>query len=86
MQQALKISAIGNSLGVILPKELLAKLRVSKGDQLYAVETPDGVELRAYSAEFVAQMEIAEDILRKDRDALRALVSIMIMAVSSEPI
>ena len=40
----LKITAIGNSAGVILPKELMARLRVEKGDELYAVETPDGVE------------------------------------------
>ena len=39
----LKITAIGNSAGVILPKELMARLRVEKGDELYAVETPDGV-------------------------------------------
>lgn len=74
MQQALKLTAIGNSLGVILPKELIAKLRVSKGDALYAVETPDGVELRAYNAEFVAQMQAAEAVMHEDRHVLRALV------------
>ena len=42
----LKITAIGNSAGVILPKELLARLRVEKGDELYALETPDGIRLR----------------------------------------
>jgi putative addiction module antidote len=41
----LKVTTIGNSAGVILPKELLARLRVDKGDELYAVETPDGLRL-----------------------------------------
>ena len=47
----LKITAIGNSAGVILPKELLARLRLGKGDTLYALETPDGVRLTAFDPE-----------------------------------
>lgn len=70
---SMKITTIGNSLGIILPKELLAKMRVSKGDQLYATETPDGVTLAPFNAEFVAQMEAAEYIMREDRDVLRRL-------------
>ena len=62
----LKITAIGNSAGVILPKELMARLRVEKGDELYAVETPDGVRL-------TTQMEVAEQIMRDRRDLLRKL-------------
>ena len=73
MQQVLKISAIGNSLGVILPKEMLAKFRVSKGDQLYAVETPDGFELHAHNPAFAKQMEAAEYVMRKHRDVLKKL-------------
>ena len=69
----LKITAIGNSAGVILPKELLARLRVDKGDELYAVETPDGVRLTTYDPEFARQMEIAEKIMREDRELLRLL-------------
>ena len=42
---ALKLTQIGNSVGVILPKELLAKLGVGKGDTLYAIDQPDGVKL-----------------------------------------
>ncbi|HTD27936.1 MAG TPA: AbrB/MazE/SpoVT family DNA-binding domain-containing protein, partial [Xanthomonadaceae bacterium] len=44
----LKVTAIGNSAGVILPKELLARLRVDKGDELFALETPDGIRLTAF--------------------------------------
>lgn len=69
----LKITTIGNSAGVILPKELLARLRVDKGDELYALETPDGIRLTAHNPEFAAQMEVAERIMREDRELLRKL-------------
>lgn len=69
----LKITAIGNSSGVILPKELLARLRVEKGDELYALETPDGIRLTTYDPAFAAQMEVAEDIMRKRRNLLHKL-------------
>ena len=69
----LKVTAIGNSAGVILPKELLARLRVDKGDELYAVETPDGIRLTTYDPVFAAQMEVAEKIMREDRTLLRKL-------------
>ena len=58
----LKITTIGNSAGVILPKELLARLRLEKGDTLYALETPDGVRLTAFDPELAAQMEVAEEV------------------------
>jgi len=69
----LKITAIGNSAGVILPKELLARLRVEKGDELYALETPDGVRLTTYDPELAAQMEVAEEVMRKRRLLLHKL-------------
>jgi putative addiction module antidote len=69
----LKITAIGNSAGIILPKELLARLRVEKGDELYAVDTPDGVRLTAYDPELAMQMEVAEQVMRDRRDLLRKL-------------
>ena len=71
--QQLKLISIGNSVGVVLPKELLEKLRVSKGDTLSVTETPTGVQLSAYDDEFAAQMDIAERIMREDRDVLRKL-------------
>lgn len=69
----LKITTIGNSAGVILPKELLARLRVEKGDELYALETPDGIRLTAFDPELAAQMEVAETIMRKRRVLLHKL-------------
>ncbi|WP_066094169.1 AbrB/MazE/SpoVT family DNA-binding domain-containing protein [Xanthomonas massiliensis] len=69
----LKITAIGNSAGLILPKELLARLHVEKGDELYAVETPDGIRLTTYDPELAAQMEVAEQVMRQRRTLLHKL-------------
>ncbi|MCA0394094.1 MAG: AbrB/MazE/SpoVT family DNA-binding domain-containing protein [Proteobacteria bacterium] len=69
----LKITTIGNSAGVILPKELLARLRLGKGDELYALETPDGIKLTAHDPTFAAQMEVAEKVMREDRQVLHKL-------------
>ncbi|KGK58708.1 MULTISPECIES: AbrB/MazE/SpoVT family DNA-binding domain-containing protein [Xanthomonas] len=69
----LKITAIGNSAGVILPKELLARLRLSKGDELYALETPDGIKLTAFDPTLAAQMDVAEQVMREDRQVLNKL-------------
>ncbi len=69
----LKITTVGNSAGVILPKELLARLRVGPGDTIYATEAPDGVRLTASDPDFEAKMALAEEIMREDRDILRVL-------------
>ncbi|HOB66899.1 AbrB/MazE/SpoVT family DNA-binding domain-containing protein [Ottowia sp.] len=70
---ALKVTQIGNSVGVILPKEVLARLKVSKGDSLFVTDLPDGVALRAYDQEFAEQMEVAREIMKEYRDVLREL-------------
>jgi putative addiction module antidote len=69
----LKITTIGNSAGIILPHELLARLRVDKGDALYATELPDGVKLTPFDPELANQMEVAERVMREDRNVLRKL-------------
>jgi len=69
----LKVRKIGNSLGVVLPKDVLAKLRVGEGDELSVSETPDGVALTGGDAEFERQMEIMRDIMRRYRNTLREL-------------
>ena len=69
----LKITTVGNSAGIILPKELLARLRLQKGDELYALETPDGFKLTAFDPALAEQMEVAETIMREDRAVLRKL-------------
>ena len=80
MNATLKITKIGNSAGVILPKELLARLRAGVGDTLFVSEAPDGVRLTvvdpdfaAKMPDFAAKMEAAEAIMREDRDILRVL-------------
>jgi putative addiction module antidote len=69
----LKLTAIGNSLGVVLPKEALARLKVTKGDTLFITETPDGYRLTPYSPDFEAQMTAARKIMKRRRAALREL-------------
>jgi len=69
----LKVTTVGNSVGVILPKEILERLRVTKGDSLYVIETKNGIELTSYNPEFAKQVEVAERVMREDRDALKKL-------------
>ncbi len=73
MNIQLKVTKIGNSAGIVLPKELLARLRVEAGDSLFVTETPDGVRLTASNPDFAAKMKAAEAIMREDRDILRVL-------------
>jgi putative addiction module antidote len=71
--KTLKLTQIGNSTGVVLPREILDKLRVERGDVLSVIETPDGIELTPYDPDFAGQMEVAERVMREDRDVLRLL-------------
>ena len=69
----LKLTTVGSSTGVVLPKELLEKLRVQKGDLLHVIETPNGIELTPYDPEFAEQMDLAEEVMREDRNVLKKL-------------
>jgi putative addiction module antidote len=69
----LKLTTVGNSTGVVLPKEILQRLRVDRGDTLYVLETPNGIELTPYNPDLATQMEAAERVMREDRDVLRKL-------------
>ncbi|WP_431471155.1 AbrB/MazE/SpoVT family DNA-binding domain-containing protein [Sphingosinithalassobacter sp. LHW66-3] len=73
MTKPLKLIKIGNSTGVILPKEILARLRVELGDELFLTEGPNGITLSAADAEFEAQMAVARDVMKRRRNALREL-------------
>lgn len=68
-----KLTQIGNSVGVILPKEVLARMKVEKGDQLFMSEAVDGVTLSTYNPEFETQMLQARAIMKKRRAVLREL-------------
>ena len=69
----LKLTTIGNSLGVVLPREILSRLHVDKGDRLYVTESPDGITLTPYRPDFAEQMDRAETVIRDNRDVLRRL-------------
>jgi len=69
-----KVTTVGASAGFILTKEAMAHLKIQKGDSIYLTEAPDGgYRLTPYNPDFERQMELAEDIMHKDRDILRAL-------------
>ena len=68
-----KITTVGASAGIILNKEVMARLNVKKGDSLYLTEAPGGYRLTPYNPDFERQMELAEEIMHDDRDVLRAL-------------
>ena len=70
---ALKLTQIGNSVGVILPREMLAKLGMAKGDTIYAVDQPDGVRLTVANPDFAAQMDVARRVMKERRAVLREL-------------
>jgi putative addiction module antidote len=70
---ALKLTQIGNSVGVALPKAVLERLHASKGDNLFLIETSEGYMLTPYDPAMAAQLEAAEAIMREDRDVLKAL-------------
>jgi len=69
----LKLRKIGNSVGVVFPKEALAKLHAEEGDTVFLSETPDGFRLTAHDPEFEKQMEIAEEGMKSYRNTLRVL-------------
>ncbi len=70
----LQIKKIGNSTGLILPKELLARLKLSEGDKLHVVEqTERGIKLSPYDPKHAKAMEIARRSFRKYADTYKAL-------------
>lgn len=70
----LKLTQVGNSVGVILPKEVLARLNLAKGDAIYLTEVADGsIKLSPYDEDFGQQMDAARLIMKKRRSVLREL-------------
>ncbi|MBI1251904.1 MAG: AbrB/MazE/SpoVT family DNA-binding domain-containing protein [Alphaproteobacteria bacterium] len=72
-KSTLKVRKIGNSLGVVLPKAVLAKLGVGEGDALLVSDIPDGVALSAHDDAVARQVEIGRDLMKRYRNALREL-------------
>jgi putative addiction module antidote len=70
----LKVRKFGNSLGVVLPKEVINRLRAADGERLFLVESADGdYRLTPYDPDFEKQMKKVEDIMSRYKNALRAL-------------
>jgi putative addiction module antidote len=68
-----KVTSVGNSMGILLPKEALSKMKAVKGDTLYLVESPDGYTLTPYQQDFEAQINVAEGIMKRYKNTLREL-------------
>lgn len=73
MATTTKVIAIGNSAGIILPKEMLARLKIEKGDTLYLTEGPYSVNLTPYDERFMRKLQSTQKIMRRYRDTLRKL-------------
>lgn len=73
MNIKVKVVQIGNSLGVTLPKEALAALKVEKGDTLILTEAPDGIRFTSYDPETSQQLTAMRTVMKKRRHALREL-------------
>ena len=69
----LKLRVVGTSRGIIVPKEMLIRLRVKEDDALFAVETPEGYLLTPYDPQVERQMKLGREFMAKYRDAFRAL-------------
>jgi putative addiction module antidote len=69
----LKVRTAGNGTGILLPKAVLARLKVAKGDSIVLTECPEGFEIRPYDPEFERQMALARDVMREQQDVLREL-------------
>ena len=73
MNIRLKMVSIGNSVGAVFPRELLAKLKIDRGDTLIVTEAPGGLRLTPYDPEVEKQVEAGREVMREYRDTLRAL-------------
>lgn len=73
MAAIVKVRKVGNSLGVILTKDVVESLGVAEGDDLFAIRTPDGIQLTPYDPDFAAAIESTRDYMRRHRDALHEL-------------
>ena len=69
----LKLTQIGNSVGVILPKEILARLKLEKGDSVFVTDAPGGVTLTPYDPALDEQLALGREFMRDFRDTFHQL-------------
>lgn len=73
MATTVKVTTVGSSVGIVLPKEILQRLHIEKGDTLYLTESPDGIRVSPYDEQFGKKLEAFEQVMRENRDVLRKL-------------
>ncbi len=73
MAAPVKVRKVGNSLGVILTKDVVETLGVAEGDELFAIRTPDGIRLTPYDPDFAQAIESTREYMRRHRNAMREL-------------
>lgn len=73
MATTVKVTTVGNSVGIVLPKEILNRLHVEKGDTLYLTESPDGIRISAYDPNLAKKLDAMESVMRENRDVLKKL-------------
>lgn len=70
---SLKLTKIGTSTGTILPKEMLARMKVEKGDTLFAIETKEGYLITPYDPDIVDQLDAGRKFMKEYRDTFKVL-------------
>jgi putative addiction module antidote len=73
MATTAKVISIGNSIGIILPREVASRLHLEKGDSVFITETPEGVRLSPYDDNFARKLDAMEEVMRENRDVLKRL-------------
>ncbi|MGH9608219.1 MAG: AbrB/MazE/SpoVT family DNA-binding domain-containing protein [Bryobacteraceae bacterium] len=71
--QTLKLTKMGTSTGMVIPKEMLHRLKVEKGDSLFAIETPEGYLLTPYDPTIEEQLKAGRDFMKANRETFKAL-------------
>jgi putative addiction module antidote len=69
----LKLTSVGTSTGAVIPKEMLQRMKVEKGDMLHVTETKDGYLLTPYDPTVQRQLEAGREFMKEFREAFRAL-------------
>jgi putative addiction module antidote len=69
----LKLTTVGTSTGAVIPKEMLARLKVSRGDTLFAIETPSGYLLTPYDPAVEEELRLGREFMNEYRETFRAL-------------
>jgi putative addiction module antidote len=70
---ALKLTQIGNSVGVVLPKEVLNHMKLEKGDTVFLTESPEGFQVTPYNPEIEEQLKLGREFMHEFRDTFHVL-------------